>query len=137
MYSNELQLELNGGNCMDKIAMVKKEIQLQNWSDKELARQESGLTVTEWCTREKISTSAYYYRLRRIRENRNRQCSDKDSVRRSEGRDLIRCSIRKDRCDDRCIEMLTEMLSGATVYVVTGYAKRNRRSYSDSGGFCR
>ncbi len=53
---------------MDKIAMVKKEIQLQNWSDKELARQESGLTVTEWCRREKISTSAYYYRLRRIRE---------------------------------------------------------------------
>ena len=54
---------------MDKIAMVKKEIQLQNWSDKELARQESGLTVTEWCRQEKISTSAYYYRLRRIREN--------------------------------------------------------------------
>ena len=54
---------------MDKIAMVKKEIQLQNWSDKEIARQESGLTVTEWCRQEKISTSAYYYRLRRIREN--------------------------------------------------------------------
>lgn len=59
MYSNELQLELNRGNCMDKIAMVKKEIHLQNWSDKELARQESGLTVTEWCRQEKISTSAY------------------------------------------------------------------------------
>ena len=54
---------------MDKIAIVKKEIQLQNWSEKELARQESGLTVTEWCRQEKISTSAYYYRLRRIREN--------------------------------------------------------------------
>ena len=54
---------------MDKIAMVKKEIQLQNWSDKELARQESGLTVTECCRQEKISTSAYYYRLRKIRES--------------------------------------------------------------------
>ena len=54
---------------MDKTAMVKKEIQLQNWSDKEIARQESGLTVTEWCRQEKISTSTYYYRLRRIREN--------------------------------------------------------------------
>ena len=54
---------------MDKIAMVKKELQLQNWSEKELARQESGLTVTEWCRQEKISTSAYYYRLRRIRES--------------------------------------------------------------------
>ena len=54
---------------MDKIAMVKKELQLHNWSDKELARKESGLTVTEWCRQEKISTSAYYYRLRKIREN--------------------------------------------------------------------
>ena len=54
---------------MDKIAMVKKELQLQNWSDKELTRQESGLTVTEWCRQEKISTSTYYYRLRRIRES--------------------------------------------------------------------
>ena len=59
---------------MEKIAMVKKEVQLQNWSDKEIARQESN-----------------------------------------------GCSIGKDRCDNRCIEMLTEMLSGATVYIVTGY----------------
>ena len=54
---------------MDKIAMVKKKIQLQNWSDKELTRQESGLTVTEWCRQEGISTNTYYYRLRKIIEN--------------------------------------------------------------------
>ena len=54
---------------MDKVAMVKKEVQLQNWSEAELARQESGLTVTQWCRQEKISTSAYYYRLRKIRES--------------------------------------------------------------------
>ena len=54
---------------MDKIAMVKKEIQLQNWSDKEIARQESGLTVTEWCRQEGISTNTYYYRLRKIKES--------------------------------------------------------------------
>ena len=54
---------------MEKIAMVKKEVQLQNWSDKEIARQESGLTVTQWCRQERISTSTYYYRLRKIREN--------------------------------------------------------------------
>ena len=54
---------------MDKIAMVKKEVQLQNWSEAELARQESGLTVTQWCKQERISPSAYYYRLRKIREN--------------------------------------------------------------------
>ena len=54
---------------MDKVAMVKKEVQLQNWSEAELARQESGLTVTQWCRQERISTSAYYYRLRKIRES--------------------------------------------------------------------
>ena len=58
---------------MEKTAMFKKEIQRQNWSEAELARQESGLTVTQWCRQERISTSAYYYRLRRIRENRCEQ----------------------------------------------------------------
>ena len=52
---------------MDKVAMVKKEVQMQNWSEAELARQESGLTVTQWCRQERISTS--YYRLRKIRES--------------------------------------------------------------------
>ena len=54
---------------MDKIGMVKKEVQLQNWSEAELARQESGLTVTQWCMQKRISTSTYYYRLRKIRES--------------------------------------------------------------------
>ena len=54
---------------MDKVAMVKKEVQLENWSEAELARQESGLTVTQWCRQERISTSTYYYRLRKIRES--------------------------------------------------------------------
>ena len=69
MNSNTLQLALIGGNSMDKVAMVKKEVPLQNWSETELARQESGLTVTQWCRQERISTSAYYYRLRKIRES--------------------------------------------------------------------
>ena len=69
MNSNELQLEFIGGNSMDKVGMVKKEVQLQNWSEAELARQESGLTVTQWCRQERISTSTYYYRLRKIRES--------------------------------------------------------------------
>ena len=54
---------------MDKVGMVKKEVQMQNWSEAELARQESGLTVTQWCRQKKISQSAYYYRLRKIRES--------------------------------------------------------------------
>ena len=54
---------------MDKVGMVKKEVQMQNWSEAELARQESGLTVTQWCRQERISTSTYYYRMRKIRES--------------------------------------------------------------------
>ena len=33
---------------MDKTKMNKKESQLQNWPDTELARQESRMTVTQW-----------------------------------------------------------------------------------------
>ena len=53
---------------MDKIAQVKNELQLHNWTDIELARQQSGMTVAEWCEHEQISRSAYYYRLRKVRE---------------------------------------------------------------------
>ena len=57
---------------MDKVAMVKKEVQMQNWSEAELARQESGLTVTQWCRQKKISTSAYYYSPPILSTNRHR-----------------------------------------------------------------
>ena len=104
---------------MDKVAMVKKEVQLQNWSEAELARQESGLTVTQWCRQERISTSAYYYRLRKIRESLCEQIpvpvneiTEKTETDHAAG---------KDRSNNRCIEMLTEILIGATVYIVTGY----------------
>ena len=53
---------------MDKIAEVKNELQLRSWTDMELARQRSGMTVKEWCEREQISKSAYYDRLRKARE---------------------------------------------------------------------
>lgn len=52
---------------MDKIAEVKNELQLRSWTDMELARQRSGMTVKEWCEHEQISKSAYYYRLRKVR----------------------------------------------------------------------
>ena len=48
MNYDELQLEYIGGDSMDKIAIVKKEVQLQNWSEREFARQNSGLTIAEW-----------------------------------------------------------------------------------------
>ena len=71
---------------MDKVGMVKKEVQMQNWSEAELARQESGLTVTQWCRQERISTSRsekacvsrYLYRLMRSRRKQ------KQTMRRSE-----------------------------------------------------
>ena len=53
---------------MDKIAKVKNELQLRNWTDMELGRQRSGMTIAEWCEHEQISKSAYYYRLRKVRE---------------------------------------------------------------------
>ena len=54
---------------MDKIAIVEKEVRLQNWSEREFVRQNSGLTIAEWCRKENISPSTYYYRLRKIRES--------------------------------------------------------------------
>ena len=54
---------------MDKIAIIKKDVQLRSWSEMEIARQRSGLTVTQWCEQEHISPSTYYYRLRKVRES--------------------------------------------------------------------
>ena len=54
---------------MDKIAIIKKDVQLRSWSEMEIARQRSGLTVTEWCEQEHISHSTYYSRLRKVRES--------------------------------------------------------------------
>ena len=54
---------------MDKIANVKKNLQLQNWAQMAAARQDTGLTVAQWCEQERISKSVYYYRLRKVRES--------------------------------------------------------------------
>ena len=58
---------------MDKTAVDKKKIQLQNRSEIELARQASGLTVKQWCRRENMNPSTYYSHLRKIRENLSEQ----------------------------------------------------------------
>ena len=58
---------------MDKIIIDKKKTKLQNWSEIELERQESGLTVKEWCRRENMNPSTYYSHLRKIRENLSEQ----------------------------------------------------------------
>ena len=58
---------------MDKTAMYKKKTKLQNWSEIELERQASGLTVKQWCRRENMNPSTYYSHLRKIRENLSEQ----------------------------------------------------------------
>lgn len=51
-----------------KISEVKQEYQLQQWSGMLRERQESGLSVKEWCLEQGISEHSYYYRLRRLRQ---------------------------------------------------------------------
>ncbi len=54
---------------MDKIAKVKKNLQLQQWAQMVTERQSAGMTVAQWCEHEQISQSVYYYRLRKVRQN--------------------------------------------------------------------
>ena len=84
---------------MDKTAVDKKKIQLQNWSEIELERQASGLTVKQWCRRENMNPSTYYSHLRKIRENLSEQIpvpvtSDQNRMGRSESRDLSKRTMR-------------------------------------------
>lgn len=51
-----------------KISEVKQEYQLQQWSGMLRERQESGLSVKDWCQEQGISEHSYYYRLRRLRQ---------------------------------------------------------------------
>ena len=49
--------------------LVAQQIRLQQWSQAIHARNESGLTVKEYCENNNISENAYYYWLRKIRES--------------------------------------------------------------------
>ena len=53
---------------MNKIAKVKKEIKLAQWVEMIRQRNESGLTVTDWCKENGINLKTYYYRLKRVRQ---------------------------------------------------------------------
>lgn len=50
------------------IAEVKQEVQIVEWQHQIQERQESGMTVDEWCGNLGISKSTYYHRLKRVRE---------------------------------------------------------------------
>ena len=53
---------------MNEIAKVKKEVKLAQWAEMVKSRNESGLTVTDWCKQNSINLKTYYYRLKRLRQ---------------------------------------------------------------------
>ena len=51
-----------------EIAMVKKNVRLQEWSRQIDEQKSSGLSVQEWCQQHSIKPKTYYYHLRKVRE---------------------------------------------------------------------
>jgi len=51
-----------------KVQEVKKKIRLQEWAAQIKAREESGLTVKQWCAKNGPSLKTYYNRQKRVRE---------------------------------------------------------------------
>ena len=51
---------------MNKIAKIKKEAKLVQWAEMVRQRNESELTVTDWCKQNGINLKTYYYRLKRV-----------------------------------------------------------------------
>ena len=65
---------------MNEIAKVKKEVKLAQWTEMVKSRNESGLTVTDWCKQNGINLKTYYYRLKRLRQavwNCQEMCSQR------------------------------------------------------------
>ena len=50
---------------MNEITKIKNEVKLKQWDEMIQQRNESGLTVTDWCKQNGIT---YYYRLKRVRQ---------------------------------------------------------------------
>lgn len=53
---------------MNEIAKVKKEVKQAQWAEMVKSRNESGLTVTDWCRQNGINPKTYYYRLKWLRQ---------------------------------------------------------------------
>ena len=51
-----------------EIAMVKKNVRLQEWERQIEKQKSSGLSVQEWCQQHSIKPKTYYYHLRKVRE---------------------------------------------------------------------
>ena len=82
---------------MNEIAKVKKEVKLSKWAEMVRKRNESGLTVTDWCKENGINLKTYYYRLKRVRQAVCNEIEQHDIVPRNYSR--VNRIIRR-RCKD-------------------------------------
>lgn len=53
---------------MTKIQQIKPQKSMDYWKQLVIAQQQSGLSVTEYCRQQDIKYNAFYYWLRKIRE---------------------------------------------------------------------
>ena len=65
---------------MNDIARIKNEVKLKQWSEMIRCRNESGLTVSEWCRQNDINPKTYYYRLKCVRNEVYNEIEQHDIV---------------------------------------------------------
>lgn len=53
---------------MNEIAKIKNEVNLKHWAEMVRQRNESDLSVSQWCLEKGINQKTYYYRLNRVRK---------------------------------------------------------------------
>ena len=56
-------------NLTTAITEIKSKVSLQEWQQRVLDCQNSGMSVKTWCQQNGISTGSYYFHLRKIRES--------------------------------------------------------------------
>ena len=56
-------------NLTTAITELKSKVSLQEWQQRILDCQSSGMSVKAWCRANGISTGSYYFHLRKIRES--------------------------------------------------------------------
>jgi len=56
-------------NITTTITEIKTQVSLQEWQQRILACQNSGMSIKAWCRENGISTGSYYFHLRKIRES--------------------------------------------------------------------
>lgn len=56
-------------NITTAITKIKTKVSLQEWQQRILDCQSSGMSVKAWCQTNGISTGSYYFHLRKIRES--------------------------------------------------------------------